>query len=343
MVPNAAVPLCVDLDGTLLNSDLLLETVFAQLKRQPLAALHWPRWLAAGKARLQGRTRRPGGPGDRNPALPPGLSRLPPRAEGRKDDRWCWSPPRIARLAERVAAHLGLFDRGAGDRRRPQSGRRAQGRNPGGTLRRTRLRLRRQCRRGRGGVATGPPRHRGQRQPPGCGASPRQRRSRTGIRGRRIAPGAVGQSRAPAPMAQERPDLRAVVRRVTPGTTRTNWRSGAAGLSQLRAVRLQRLSAQRPAGPGRRPPPSVANAAGPSPPVPCRFCTAPPRFRSCCWRRSCSACSLNPPGFTACLATYYPADPGLFAAAQAGADARRHRAGRAVHPAHHRRGDGGAG
>ena len=39
---NTLVPLCVDLDGTLLNSDLLLETVFTQLKCQPLAALHWP-------------------------------------------------------------------------------------------------------------------------------------------------------------------------------------------------------------------------------------------------------------------------------------------------------------
>ena len=47
------IPLCIDLDGTLLNSDLLLEAAFAQLKQAPLAVLNWPRWLAAGKARLK--------------------------------------------------------------------------------------------------------------------------------------------------------------------------------------------------------------------------------------------------------------------------------------------------
>lgn len=46
-------PLCIDLDGTLLNSDLLLEAAFAQLKQAPLSVRHWPRWLAVGKARLK--------------------------------------------------------------------------------------------------------------------------------------------------------------------------------------------------------------------------------------------------------------------------------------------------
>ena len=50
---STTVPLCVDLDGTLLNSDLLLESAFAQLKHRPLAVIHWPRWLAAGKVRLK--------------------------------------------------------------------------------------------------------------------------------------------------------------------------------------------------------------------------------------------------------------------------------------------------
>lgn len=42
----AKYPLCIDLDGTLLNSDLLLEVAFAQLKQAPLSVLCWPRWLA---------------------------------------------------------------------------------------------------------------------------------------------------------------------------------------------------------------------------------------------------------------------------------------------------------
>ncbi|HOB61991.1 MAG TPA: UbiA family prenyltransferase [Candidatus Competibacteraceae bacterium] len=50
---NNPIPLCVDLDGTLLNSDLLLEAALAQLKQAPLSVWQWPRWLAAGKARLK--------------------------------------------------------------------------------------------------------------------------------------------------------------------------------------------------------------------------------------------------------------------------------------------------
>lgn len=47
------IPLCIDLDGTLLNSDLLLEAAMAQLKQAPWSVLQWPRWLAKGKARLK--------------------------------------------------------------------------------------------------------------------------------------------------------------------------------------------------------------------------------------------------------------------------------------------------
>jgi len=40
---KTSVPLCIDLDGTLLNSDLLLESALAQLKQAPLSVLNWPR------------------------------------------------------------------------------------------------------------------------------------------------------------------------------------------------------------------------------------------------------------------------------------------------------------
>jgi 4-hydroxybenzoate polyprenyltransferase/phosphoserine phosphatase len=50
---NAEVPLCVDLDGTLVRSDLLVESWFALLKCDPLAALLAPFWLYFGKARLK--------------------------------------------------------------------------------------------------------------------------------------------------------------------------------------------------------------------------------------------------------------------------------------------------
>lgn len=48
-----APPLCVDLDGTLLKTDLLWETLVALLKREPLAFFRLPVWLASGRAHLK--------------------------------------------------------------------------------------------------------------------------------------------------------------------------------------------------------------------------------------------------------------------------------------------------
>lgn len=59
---STGIPLCVDLDGTLLNSDLLLEAAFAQIKQAPLSVLYWPRWLA-GQGPAQGGTGQAGGTG----------------------------------------------------------------------------------------------------------------------------------------------------------------------------------------------------------------------------------------------------------------------------------------
>src|SRR4030066_129287 len=47
------VPLCVDLDGTLVRSDLLVESWFGLLKRNALHAFLAPLWLFTGKARLK--------------------------------------------------------------------------------------------------------------------------------------------------------------------------------------------------------------------------------------------------------------------------------------------------
>lgn len=46
-------PVCVDLDGTLVRSDLLVESYFALLKAQPMVALRAPFWLLKGKAFLK--------------------------------------------------------------------------------------------------------------------------------------------------------------------------------------------------------------------------------------------------------------------------------------------------
>ena len=55
-LPGASrVPLAVDLDGTLVSSDLLLESVFILAKRRPLKVLSLPIWLARGRAQLKQR------------------------------------------------------------------------------------------------------------------------------------------------------------------------------------------------------------------------------------------------------------------------------------------------
>ncbi|MGO4775614.1 hypothetical protein AB4084_08910, partial [Lysobacter sp. 2RAB21] len=45
--------MCVDLDGTLLKSDLLYESVLALLSKRPLLLLLLPFWLLRGKAALK--------------------------------------------------------------------------------------------------------------------------------------------------------------------------------------------------------------------------------------------------------------------------------------------------
>ena len=47
------VPLCVDLDGTLIRSDLLLESFFGLLKLNIFYIFLIPLWLIKGKAHLK--------------------------------------------------------------------------------------------------------------------------------------------------------------------------------------------------------------------------------------------------------------------------------------------------
>ena len=50
---GSRVPLCVDLDGTLLRSDLLVESLLALVRRRPLLCLRLPFWLGRGRARFK--------------------------------------------------------------------------------------------------------------------------------------------------------------------------------------------------------------------------------------------------------------------------------------------------
>ncbi|WP_368732172.1 UbiA family prenyltransferase [Salinarimonas soli] len=105
----AGVPLVVDLDGTLVRSDLLIETAFSELGRRPRSLVDMAAALSQGKATLKHRLSEPV---DFDPAVLPYddavIARIEEaRAEGR--------PVYLAsashqRLVSAVAEHLGLFD-----------------------------------------------------------------------------------------------------------------------------------------------------------------------------------------------------------------------------------------
>ncbi|MDG4552195.1 MAG: UbiA family prenyltransferase [Candidatus Contendobacter sp.] len=103
-----SIPLCVDLDGTLLNSDLLLEAAFAQFKQAPLSVRHWPRWLAQGKARLKAEIAA---------RVEPDIATLPYNREllAFLHEQKAAGRPLVLvtashrKFADPIAAHLGLF------------------------------------------------------------------------------------------------------------------------------------------------------------------------------------------------------------------------------------------
>ncbi len=101
-------PLCVDLDGTLIHSDLLLESVLLLLKRAPLYFLLIPFWLLKGKAALKAEISKRV---EFSPAsLPYNLNFLDWLQNQRKDGRDLWlCTASNYRLAQPVAEHLQIF------------------------------------------------------------------------------------------------------------------------------------------------------------------------------------------------------------------------------------------
>jgi 4-hydroxybenzoate polyprenyltransferase/phosphoserine phosphatase len=107
--PARPVPLCVDLDGTLLRTDMLHEVTLELLKRAPLSLARLPGWLAQGKAAMKHRI---------SEIVEVEVSHLPyrrevldlieeARAEGRPV---VLATASSTQIAEAVARHLGLFD-----------------------------------------------------------------------------------------------------------------------------------------------------------------------------------------------------------------------------------------
>lgn len=108
--PDARLrPLVVDLDGTLLRTDLLHETASAYLTRQPWRVVQVGRWLADGKLRLKREL------ASRHTLEPASLPYHPEvlefvaeeRATGR---RVVLATASLETQADAVADHLGLFD-----------------------------------------------------------------------------------------------------------------------------------------------------------------------------------------------------------------------------------------
>src|SRR5882672_749960 len=106
---QSTVPLCVDLDGTLINTDLVWESLVRLLRHNPLYVLLVPVWLLAGRARLKDEIAKRA---DVDPTcLPynqPLLQYL--RSEHRIGRRLILATASDGRLARRVADHLGLFN-----------------------------------------------------------------------------------------------------------------------------------------------------------------------------------------------------------------------------------------
>lgn len=105
MTPGAA--LCVDLDGTLLRSDLLYESLLALLARNPLFALLVPFWLLRGKAYVKRQLAcRVTLPVETLPYDERVVAML--RATPQRPRVLCTASDRL--LVQPIADHLGVFD-----------------------------------------------------------------------------------------------------------------------------------------------------------------------------------------------------------------------------------------
>jgi 4-hydroxybenzoate polyprenyltransferase/phosphoserine phosphatase len=107
--PHLSVPLCVDLDGTLILSDTLLESALLLIKRNPLNVFRFLLWLLRGRAELKAQI---ASRVTLNPAALPYNREFvswleSERAAGRS--LWLCTAANV-KLAETVAAHLGIFD-----------------------------------------------------------------------------------------------------------------------------------------------------------------------------------------------------------------------------------------
>ena len=107
MPASLPLPLCVDLDGTLLRSDLLFESLLSMLARRPWLVVWLPIWLIGGKAKLK-REIALRGPVDA--ALLPYDQRVVELLQRSTDRHRVLCTASDAGLVEPIARHLGCFE-----------------------------------------------------------------------------------------------------------------------------------------------------------------------------------------------------------------------------------------
>jgi len=100
------VPLCIDLDGTLIRSDLLIESTLVLVRRNPLNILRCGFWLLRGKAAMK---REIAARSEVDVSLLPYDERIVARLrESTRHRVLCTASDR--KYAEAVATHVGVFD-----------------------------------------------------------------------------------------------------------------------------------------------------------------------------------------------------------------------------------------
>ena len=106
---NSQIPLAVDLDGTLIRTDMLHESTLRLLRTRPFFLLALPFWLARGKASLKRRiAERVNVDFASLPYDEPLIEWI--RAERGKGRRVLLCTASDAIYARKLAEHLGLFD-----------------------------------------------------------------------------------------------------------------------------------------------------------------------------------------------------------------------------------------
>ena len=105
---DIARPLCVDLDGTLITTDTLWESVALMFRRRPWTAVALPLWLLGGRARFK---RAVSNQASLDPASLPYRKELVEalRTSHERGRKLVLATAADRKIAERVAGHLGLF------------------------------------------------------------------------------------------------------------------------------------------------------------------------------------------------------------------------------------------